>query len=97
MMPEEKKEIKKDSIKELSKLEKLKVQKLALEARIQLMESKEKDQIRKKENRVKFLTGAFILKKFSKEKEKYQSLFEEFEKYLTRERDQELVKEFFEN
>lgn len=78
-------------------LEKLKEKEAQLKARIQLIENKEKESLRKKENRVKFLLGAFMLDTFTKEKESFTELFDKFKTYLTRERDQEIVKSYFEN
>ena len=64
--------------------------------RIQLLENKEKESQRKKENRIKFLLGAFMLDNLTKEKENFTELFEKFKTYLTRERDQEIVNTYFE-
>lgn len=77
------------------KLEKLKKQEAQLKARIQMMENIANEEKRKKENRVKFLLGAFLLDELTKDKEKYASLFEDFKKFLTRERDQVLIEKYF--
>ena len=89
-------EIKNDAKKvEKTYLEKLKEKEAQLKARIQLIENKEKESLRKKENRVKFLLGAFMLDNFTKDKENHTELFDKFKAYLTRERDQEIVKSYF--
>lgn len=96
-MIEQKTEIKYQAKKnEKTALEKLKEKEAQLKARIQLLENKEKESKRKKENRVKFLIGSFMLDNFLKEKEKHAELFGQFNKYLTRERDQEIVNAYFE-
>lgn len=76
-------------------LEKLKEKEAQLKARIQLLENKEKESQRKKENRVKFLLGAFMLDNFTKDKENFTDLFDKFKNYLTRERDKEIVNSYF--
>ena len=89
-------EIKNDAKKvEKTYLEKLKEKEAQLKARIQLLENKEKESTRKKENRVKFLLGAFMLDNFTNDKENFTELFEKFKNYLTRERDQEIVNTYF--
>lgn len=77
------------------KLEKLKKQEAQLKARIQMMENIANEEKRKKENRLKFLLGAFLLDELNKDKEKHASLFEAFKQFLTRERDKNLLDEFF--
>ena len=76
-------------------MEKLKEKEAQLKARIKLLENKEKESTRKKENRVKFLLGAFMLDNFTNDKENFTELFEKFKNYLTRERDQEIVNTYF--
>lgn len=49
------------------RLENLKKQETQLKARIQLMENKNNEEKRKRENRVKFLLGAFLLRPFNHE------------------------------
>lgn len=53
--------------------------------------------MRKKENRVKFLMGAFLLDKVIHDQENLSSIFEKFKQYLTCERDQEMLKTYFKN
>ena len=77
------------------KLETLKKQEAQLKARIQLMENKSNEEKRKRENRVKFLLGAFLLVELTQRKEEHASLFNTFKKFLKRERDQVLIEKYF--
>lgn len=77
-------------------LQKLKEKESALKARIQLIENREKDQKRKSETRLKILLGAFMLDEVKKQNlNENNVLKEKMMKYFSKERDQNLVKELF--
>lgn len=78
-------------------LQKLKEKEAALKARIQLIENKEKEQKRKSETRLKILIGAFMMDEVKKQNaDENKTLKEKMMKYFSKERDQHLVKSYFE-
>jgi hypothetical protein len=80
--------------KQMQLAEKIKKEKDKENKKFQQLEAKQKTLKRKKEDRTKYLMGSFLLKNILEGKE--TKLFEDFKSYLTRERDQLLVKEYFE-
>lgn len=73
----------------MSKIEKLKQQKEALEARIQKAEALQKQQERKAETRRKILLGAYFLEKFRKDGT-FDSIKNDLNNFLTRNNDRAL-------
>ena len=72
-----------------AKIEKLKNQKAKIDAKIQLLQAREKSLQRKQDTRRKILIGAFILDKAIKENT-VQDLFKSVTDFLTRDSDKSL-------
>ena len=77
------------------KLAKLKEKNEKLQAQIQLLENKEKTKLRKQETRLKILFGAYLLDEIKKDGHQRKVTEKNLLTYLTKERDQTLVKEYF--
>lgn len=77
------------------KLAKLKEKNEKLQAQIQLLENKEKTKLRKQETRLKILFGAYLLDEIKKDEHQRKVTEKNLLTYLTKERDQTLVKEYF--
>jgi len=73
----------------LSKLQKLKLQKEILEARIQKAESLQKNRERKEDTRRKILIGSYFMDKLKKDGA-YETIANELNTFLTRNSDRKL-------
>ncbi len=82
---------------QVDKLTRLKEKNAALKAQIQMLENKEKEKSRKLDMRLKILLGSYTLDKIKKNKDARKEIEAEALSYLTRERDHETVKNYFEN
>lgn len=75
--------------KQSDRLEKMKLQREQLNARIQKIEAAEKSKEKKMDTRRKILIGAYMLDKTKKEGTK-ETLYQSMQEYLTRETDKKL-------
>jgi len=75
------------------KINKLIEQEKALKAKIQLLKNREATKIRKYETRVKILLGAYLIEQF-KNSNFEKNLLDEMNKFLTRDKDKNIVNEF---
>lgn len=76
--------------KKPSRLERLKMQREALESRIRQIEARENSQKKKQDTRRKILIGAMIMDKLEREDGGLQSLMSDLDKFLSRSLDREL-------